>query len=51
MFYLKQYDTELLSFEIGQENLEKLSNLSEAYLLTQLERGFTTLDFYKSLLI
>ena len=41
----------LLSFEIGQENLEKLSNLSEAYLLTQLERGFSTLDFYKSLLI
>ena len=41
----------LLSFEIGTENLEKLSNLSEAYLLTQLERGFSTLDFYKSLLI
>ena len=41
----------LLSFEIGTENLEKLSNLAEAYLLTQLERGFSTLDFYKSLLI
>ena len=41
----------LLSFNIGQENLEKLSNLTEAYLTTQLERGFSTLDFYKSLLI
>ena len=41
----------LLSFQIGQENLEKLCNLTEAYLTTQLERGFSTLDFYKSLLI
>ena len=41
----------LLSFNIGQENLEKLSNISEAYLTAQLERGFSTLDFYKSLLI
>ena len=41
----------LLAFEIGSENLQKLSNLTEAYFLTQLERGFTTLDFYKSLLI
>ena len=41
----------LLSFNIGQDNLEKLSNLTEAYLTTQLERGFSTLDFYKSLLI
>ena len=41
----------LLRFQIGSENLDKLSNLSEAYLTTQLERGFSTLDFYKSLLI
>ena len=41
----------LLAFQIGPENLEKLANLTEAYLTTQLERGFTTLDFYKSLLI
>ncbi len=41
----------LLSFDIGPENLEKLANLTEAYLTTQLERGFSTLDFYKSLLI
>ena len=41
----------LLAFQIGPENLEKLANLTEAYLTTQLERGFSTLDFYKSLLI
>ena len=40
----------LLSFQIGPENLEKLGNLTEAYLTTQLERGFSTLDFYKSLM-
>lgn len=41
----------LLAFQIGTDNLEKLANLAEAYLTTQLERGFSTLDFYKSLLI
>lgn len=41
----------LFSFTLGNENLEKLSALTEAYLTTQLERGFSTLDFYKSLLI
>ena len=41
----------VLSFQIGRENLDLLSNLTEAYLTTQLERGFSTLDFYKSLLI
>lgn len=40
----------LLSFRIGDEGLQQLSALSEAYLTTQLERGFSTLDFYKSLL-
>ncbi len=41
----------LFGFQLGQENLEKLSQLTEAYLTTQLERGFSTLDFYKSLLL
>ena len=41
----------LFSFRIGPETLDKLSALTEAYLTTQLERGFSTLDFYKSLLI
>ena len=41
----------LFSFQIGEETLEGLSALTEAYLETQLERGFSALEFYKSLLI
>ena len=41
----------LFSFQIGENTLEQLSDLTEAYLSTQLERGFSALDFYKSLLI
>jgi len=41
----------LFSFQAGAETMAKLSDLTEAYLTTQLERGFSTLDFYKSLLI
>ena len=40
-----------LSFDIKTENLMKLADITEAYLTTQLERGFSTLDFYKSLMI
>ena len=41
----------LFQFSLGLENLENLAALTESYLATQLERGFSTLDFYKSLLI
>ena len=41
----------LFAFQIGEETQEMLSALTEAYLSTQLERGFSALDFYKSLLI
>ena len=41
----------LFAFDIGTDSLEQLSAITEAYLTTQLERGFSTLDFYKSLLI
>ena len=41
----------LFSFQLGKETLAQLGNLTEAYLTTQLERGFSTLDFYKSLLL
>ena len=41
----------VFSFSLGQGNLTQLSHITEAYLTTQLERGFSTLDFYKSLLI
>ena len=40
----------LFSFQIGEQTLEQLSSLTESYLQTQLERGFSALDFYKSLL-
>ena len=39
----------LFSFSIGGEGLTKLADLTEAYLHTQLERGFQTLDFYKGI--
>ena len=46
----------LSKFENGEripptETLLHLADVTEAYLTTQLERGFSTLDFYKSLLI
>ena len=41
----------IYSFRIGETTLELLSGLTESYLCTQLERGFPTLDFYKSLYI
>lgn len=41
----------LFSFRISPETEMALSELTETYLLTQLERGFSALDFYKSLLI
>ncbi len=52
MRYITYCDAKkLFSFEIGQESLAQLSSITEAYLTTQLERGFSTLDFYKSLYI
>ena len=39
----------LFSFRIGEETAQMLSSVTEGYLTTQLERGFSTLDFYKSL--
>lgn len=42
---------QLLAFRAGEESLECLAQVSESYLSSQLERGFSTLDFYKSLLI
>ena len=41
----------LFSFRAGADVLRRLSGLTETYLVTQLERGFSTLDFYKSLYI
>lgn len=41
----------LFSFQIGETSANQLYQLAETYLTTQLERSFSTLDFYKSLLI
>ncbi len=41
----------ILSFRASGETIDMLAQISESYLSTQLERGFSTLDFYKSLLI
>lgn len=52
MHYITTCDAKkMLSFTAGAETLEQLSSITECYLTTQLERGFSTLDFYKSLLI
>lgn len=39
----------LFSFRLEGEGLRQLGDLTEAYLHTQLERGFRTLDFYKQM--
>lgn len=41
----------LLSFDAPATSLEHLSQITETYLTTQMERGFSALDFYKSLLL
>ena len=40
----------LYSFSLPEEELKQLAKATETFALTQLERGFRTLDFYKSLL-
>ena len=39
----------LLSFRLDEKGMKRLSEASEAYLLTRLERGFRTLDYYRSI--
>lgn len=41
----------LFSFQVGEGTVDVLAQLAESYLATQLERGFSTLDFYKTLLL
>ena len=41
---------QLLQFTAREQTLAALAQISESYLLTQLERGFSALDFYKSLI-
>ena len=42
---------QIFSYQLGEDTRSLLSQVTELYLITQLERGFPTLDFYKSLLI
>lgn len=42
---------QIFSYKLGESALDNLSQIAELYLSTQLERGFSTLDFYKSLLL
>lgn len=50
MRYICRCDSKrLFSFEIGERDYEALSYVTECYLSTQLERGFSSLDFLKSL--
>ncbi len=39
----------LFSFQLDEKSLKQLGDTCEAYVLTQLERGFGTLDFYKQI--
>ena len=39
----------IFSFKLGGESLAELGRAAEGYLLTQLDRSFRTLDFYKGL--
>ena len=52
MRYICNCDSrKLFSFTASDQTLHQLSYVTESYLSTQLERGFSALDFYKSLLI
>ena len=51
MRYITECDSQkLFSFRLPPESMQQLADAAESYLTTQLERGFSTLDFYKSLL-
>jgi DNA repair protein RecO (recombination protein O) len=52
MRYICNCDSrKLFSFTASEQTFDQLSYVTESYLSTQLERGFSALDFYKSLLI
>ena len=52
MRYLCDCDSrKIFAFRLPEEAMQQLADVTESYLTTQLERGFSTLDFYKSLLI
>lgn len=48
-YILMAHPKKLFSFSLAGESLAKLSAASEAFLITQLDRGFRTLDYYRQL--
>jgi DNA repair protein RecO (recombination protein O) len=40
----------VFSFSLPESSMDQLSNITEVYFSTQLERGFSALDFYKTLI-
>lgn len=42
-------EKKIFSFSLGEEAMRELCGITETYLITQLERGFSTLELYKSL--
>ena len=52
MRYIKTCNRkQLLQFRLSDQTMQQLSDVTEVYLTTQLEKGFSALDFYKSLII
>lgn len=52
MRYISTADPKrLFSFRLSDESYTELSQITESYLTMRLERGFSALDFYKSLFI
>lgn len=50
MRYICSCDSrKLFSFQLGEVSVRELAQITESYLSMRLERGFYTLDFYKSL--
>lgn len=50
MRYITECDSrKLFSFQLPPDAMQQLGDVTESYLTAQLERGFSTLDFYKSL--
>lgn len=52
MRYIISCDSKkLFSFELSEQGLEQLSSVTECFFTVQLERGFSALEFYKTLLL
>ena len=50
MRYLCECDSrKIFAFRLPPDAMHQLADVTQGYLTTQLERGFSTLDFYKSL--